>query len=435
MKIKWIVLGLTIIYVAAMITGYFTVPKYEPKFPVPEYIKLNSYNGKDTMVHIYEKKSRYYIEYPLADEKYEITREEYIRCTAINPDNFEFAEENKLSDIASMVIRIKYPDEKEEEYKAYQNNAFLNPCWQLIWFRTLKYGEDKKEYKTVLALEDTFDKYRIDNGVFLENSSLSARKMFYYGDVMEVIYGKKDCFNEDVYYKLMAELCMMDLYQEGLIGEKDLTDDFDKMCEVIEDTTDQTLEEYMPTRFSNPNAPLYDGKEKTAVSDLLFYLTYLIPRNNSTLDKDSQEMLLEDKYIYTDEYHIDGYYRVIEDDGQIIILCIGPKKDCMAVVVAESSDPLTKRGFINAVVEMVFDEKGKGPSGDPYVATHRLARAVVTTSVFIFLLAVLFVISFISGRKKKKAMALTAGSAENQPVSEPASDISSETPEAPSDSE
>ncbi len=429
MRIKWIVLGLTVIYVAAMIAGYFTVPAYEPKFDVPEYIKFN-YGNDETRVHIYEKKSKYYIEYPLADEKYELTREEYIRCTAINPDNFKLNEEYKQSSYPVMSIEIKYPDKKAKEYDVYDNGAFTNPCWQLLWLRTIKYGDRKEEFGVVNALEQTFDKYRIENGAFLSNGQVGMSRVFYYGDVMKVLYGKEDCFDEDVYYKLMAELCMMDLYQEGLIDEKDFTDDFEKMCDVIEDTTDHTLEQYMLIKFASNIAPLYDKKNKTSMSDLLFYLTYLAPRDSSTLEEEYQEKILEDKYIYTDKYEIEGYYRVIEDDEQMIILCISPEDKLLAVVVAESSDPLTKRGFINSVVETIFDEKDEGPSGNPYETTHKLARAVVITAVFIFLLAVLLVVSFIRARKKKKAEVLAAGNAEDKPAIEPASagPAASETP-------
>ena len=434
MRIKWIVLGLTVIYVAAMIAGYFTVPAYEPKFDVPEYIKFN-YGNDETRVHIYEKKSKYYIEYPLADEKYELTREEYIRCTAINPDNFKLNEEYKQSSYPVMSIEIKYPDKKAKEYDVYDNGAFTNPCWQLLWLRTIKYSERKEEFGVVNALEQTFDKYRIENGAFLGNGQVGMSRVFYYGDVMKVLYGKEDCFDEDVYYKLMAELCMMDLYQEGLIDEKDLTDDFDKMCDVIEDTTDHTLEQYMLIKFSSNIAPLYDKKNKTSMSDLLFYLTYLAPRDSSTLEEEYQEKILEDKYIYTDKYEIEGYYRVIEDDEQMIILCISPEDKLLAVVVAESSDPLTKRGFINSVVETIFNEKDEGPSGNPYETTHKLARAVVITAVFIFLLAVLLVVSFIRARKKKKAEVLAAGNSEDKPAIEPVSagPAASEVPAAATD--
>jgi len=405
------VLGLVVAYVAAMFVGFFTVTQKEPLFPVPEYISLYSNISDEELIRIYEKNDKYYIEY--VDDEYELTREEYLRLACINPDNFDyFIDEGSLrkhdpSLYSQMMIEIKYPeDRKAKQYDVVFNEVYHMPCWQLMFFRTVKININEDEsYALNCALQETFDAYDVERGSGMCNAADHMRTAFFYGDSIEQMTSEEDCFEEDFYYQVMGEIVMYDLYEQGEIDAKDLTNDYDKMRDLIHDVTGKSLKKLVQVDYYNAMIPTHNTNTKVYTSELYTALFHLRTGHEIFLEEDSQLEILNKYYTFTDKYDAEGYYRVFTSDDQIVIVCISNDEGMVATVVAEGVDPLVKKQFINDVVETVFDQKEEGVKGHPAIMAHRILRAVVTTVIFVVLLVAVLVLFAVLKKFKKSAIA------------------------------
>ena len=442
MKVKIIVIaGLVVAYVASMLVGFFTVKQKEPMFPVPEYISIYSNVSDEELIRVYEKNDKYYIEYP--EEKYELTREEYLRLACLSPDNFdEFEDSGSIrkhdpSLYSQMMIEIKYPeDKKSKQYDVVYNEVFHMPCWQLMFFRSVKINTLEGEEDTYVlncALQETFDAYDVDRGSGMCNSADKMRTVFFYGDSVEQLISEEDCFDEDIYYQVMGEIVMYDLYEEGEIDAKDMTNDYDKMCDLIKDATGDSLKKVIQENYNSSMIPAHNPKQKVYISELYSSLFHLRPGLEIFLEEDSQEEILDKYYTYTDKYESEGYYRVFTNGDQIVIVCLSNEDKIAAAVVAEGVDPLVRKQFINDVVETVFDQKEEGVKGHPAIMAHRILRAVVTTVIFVVLLAITLVLFAVLKKNKKSAIAAENAVAEApKTIIEPAP-IVSEPVEAPAE--
>ena len=415
--------GLVVAYIAAMLVGFFTVTQKEPMFPVPEYISLYSISDVE-LIRVYEKNDKYYIEYP--DEKYELTREEYLRLACINPDNFDVFEDRgsiektEPGTLAEMRLEIKYPDDrKAKQYDIIYNEIFNLPCWQLMFFRSVKINtmEEKDDtYALNCALQETFDAYDVDRGSCMCNSDGKMRTVFFYGDSVEQLISEEDCFDEDIYYQVMGEIVMYDLYEDGEIDAKDLTNDYDKMRDLIKDVTGDSLKKVIQERYNSSMIPAHNPKNKVFISELYISLFHLRPGLEIFLEEDSQQEILDKYYTFTDNYESEGYYRVFTNDDQIVIVCLSNEDKIAAAIVAEDVDPLVRKQFINDVVETVFDQKEEGVKGHPAIMAHRILRAVVTTVIFVVLLVAVLVIFAILKKFKKSAIAVENAVAETPKI-------------------
>lgn len=441
MKVKIIVIaGLVVAYIASMLVGFFTVTQKEPMFPVPEYIKLLTVNDEN-LIYLYEEKGKYYIEYP--DEEYELTREEYLRLACINPDNFDVFEDQgsikkpEPGTLAEMRLEIKYPDDKKaKEYVIIFNETFHNPCWQMLFFRSVRINtlEGRDDIFTLnCALQETFDAYDVERGSGMCNSDGKMRTVFFYGDSVEQLISEEDCFDEDIYYQVMGEIVMYDLYEEGEIDAKDLTNDYDKMCDLIKDVTGDSLKKVIQERYNSSMIPAHNSKKKVFISELYISLFHLRPGIEIFLEEDSQQEILDKYYTYTDKYESEGYYRVFTNDDQIVIVCLSNEDKIAAAIVAEGVDPLVRKQFINDVVETVFDQKEEGVKGHPAIMAHRIFRAVVTTVIFVVLLVAVLVLFAVLKKFKKSAIAVENAVAEApKTIIEPAPIVSAPV-EAPAE--
>ena len=135
------------------------------------------------------------------------------------------------------------------------------------------------------------------------------------------------------------------------------------------------------------------------------FTSYLMSLSvNTYIGRESRLNLLDEKFTYTDDYKYNGYYRVIEDDGKILILCISPDYDIYTSIVIETEDELTRQALIDSVIETVFDMKDHGPEDHPYETMHFKTKAIVITivySVLFVLMIVVFVVLHAAGKKGK----------------------------------
>ena len=224
---------------------------------------------------------------------------------------------------------------------------------------------------------------------------------------------------------------MYDLYEEGEIDAKDLTNDYDKMCDLIKDVTGDSLKKVVQERYNSSMIPAHNPKKKVYISELYISLFHLRPGLEFFLEEDSQEEILDKYYNFTDKYESEGYYRVFTNGDQIVIVCLSNEDKIAAAIVAEGVDPLVRKQFINDVVETVFDQKDEGIKGHPAIMAHRILRAVVTTVIFVVLLAVVLVLFAVLKKTKKPAVVAENTVAEvPQTITEP-EPVLSETVEAP----
>ena len=424
--------GLLVAYLVSMLVGVFTVTQKEPMFPVPEYISIYSYNNEEPVINLYEKNGKYFIEY--GEDKYELSREEYLRLACINPDNFDEFEDKKSirkhdpSSSSDMMIEIKYPDEKKaQQYDILINELFHYPCWQMMFFRTVRIktleGENDA-YVLNCALQETFDAYDVDRGSCMCNSTDQMRTVFFYGDSVKQLISEEDCFDEDIYYQVMGEIVVYDLYEEGEIDAKDLTNDYDKMCDLIKDVTGNSLKTLVQERYGSAMLPGHDPKKKVYISELYTLLYYLRADVGGFLEEDSQQEILDKYYTHTDKYESEGYYRVFTSDDQIVIVCFSNEDKITCALAAEGVDPLVRKQFVNDVIETVFDHKEEGVKGHPAIAAHRIFRAAVTTAIFVILFVAVLVLFAVMKKYKKSVTAVENAVAEDtKAFKEPAPQI------------
>ena len=422
MKVKlFVVLGLVVAYVASMLVGIFTVAPNKPQFPVPEYLAMYGPDRDKPQRMVYEERGKYYLE--TSTDEIEITYGEFLRLACIYPENFEICEDMGYikevdgSSTAQSMIEIKYPDDKKaKQYDVIFNNVYSMPCWQLIWSAQILMDDDDA-YVVNRSLQTTFDTYGVTSGSFYGNISVNLADQFFYGDSIEQLYSYEDCYDEDIYYQILGEAIMYELYEEGDRSEKDLTNNYDKMLDLIKDETGTSLKKLLLEEYDSPYIHIYDPDRKTFTSELYIALGFISPARaghpSIFLEEDSINALLGKYYTYTDAYEISGYYRYFVSEDQIVIICIADEENSNAVIIANDVDPLVRKQFVKDVVEIVFDEKDEGVTGTPVQNAHRILRAVVITSVFVVLLVIAIVIFVILSKKKKKVSPIDTN---NDPV-------------------
>ena len=393
---------LFILYAAALLICYFTIPKKEPQFPIPEYIELHFKNdlqstetGNFSEMKLYEKNSKYYISYENSQisKKIELTHDEFLRCACINIDDFDRFE----SSIGASYATIKYPGKKAKDYGFYNASVFGNPCWQMMHTYAMKSPDDADRFKVNLALQDTFDKYRITRGSYIcTDMTLGVGNTFFYGDCMDQIYNEEDSFDQEIFDEQMADLAVVDLYVKGKLDKYDLSESLDDKKQDIREATGKKLSSYIDELFEGS---LYERylKNRTVSAAIMYpYLNSVFSEYDKSIGEDAKEIMIDECFEYIDKYEDDGYIRVVTYGDTVVFLCYNSETHG-SILVAETSDKLTRKAFISDIEKVLLNEGDGVPEGDPYVKAHFIQRLIIASSAFVVIfIGLQIVLTFIN---------------------------------------